>query len=219
MQSIKDWVAKKTTEGDKPTNFPPITGSLRKLTVCAASTLLERFDRTMATVDRNSLVGDMTVLRNRGFNSNHFAEMVHRKGDPDLVTGKDKLTFLTFGSPALRFIFHQLHTYVLPQSSQEKPQKLLLTENVPLTAQFWELCCNSVYVESAVLHAALSDAERIQLVARFNNADDPLLVLIIMHAVSSQGVNLDRCCRRVIVVTNAPNAPLEWQSWGRVIRV
>lgn len=55
-----------------------------------------------------------------------------------------------------------------------------------------------MYVESAVLHAALSDAERIQLVARFNDPDDQLLVLIIMRAVSSQGVNLDKCCRRVI---------------------
>lgn len=71
----------------------------------------------------------------------------------------------------------------------------------------------------AVLHAVLSDTERVQLVARFNNLADNLLVLVIMHSVSSQGVNLDSCCCRVQVVTNAANAPNEWQSWGRVIRV
>lgn len=74
-------------------------------------------------------------------------------------------------------------------------------------------------MECAVVYASLSDTERINLISRFNNPKDSLVVLVIMHSVSSQGVNLDKSCSRVIVVTNAPNAPLEWQSWGRIIRV
>ena len=108
---------------------------------------------------------------------------------------------------------------MLPFSADERPRKLLLTEDIPLTAQFWELCVNFVYVECAVVHAGLSDTKRIDLVSRFNDPEDSLVVLVIMHSVSSQGVNLDKSCSRVIVVTNAPNAPLEWQSWGRIIRV
>lgn len=152
----------------------------------------------------------MTNLRYRGFNVNHFVDVVRRKGDLQLTTEIEKLKFLTFSSPALRFIYYQLHTSVLPPSTEETPQKLFLTEDVPLSAQFWEICINFTY---------LSDQERISLVARFNDPDDSLLVLIIMHSVSSQGVNLDMCCNRVIVITNASNAPLEWQSWGHVIRV
>lgn len=53
------------------------------------------------------------------------------------------------------------------------------------------MCLNLVYVESAVLHAGLSDPERVELVARFNDPEDSLMVLIITHSVSSQDVNLD----------------------------
>lgn len=212
MSAIKDWYAKRPQGDEKQTNFSPVTGSLRKLTVCAASTLLECFDQTMGRMDKSSLVGDMTSLRSRGFNANHFIDMVLRKGDTSPPTGIDKLKFLAFGSPALRFILYQLHIYVLPPSASEKPRKLLLTEDIPLSAQFWKLCVNFVYVECAVLHAGLSDPERVQLVARFNDPDDNLLVLIIVDSDSSQGVNLDRCCHRVIVVTRAG------YCWGASLR-
>ena len=145
--------------------------------------------------------------------------MVLQKGDATPDTAFEKLKFLTFSSPALRFILHQVTTYVLPQSTIEKPRKLLLTEDIPLTAQFWEICVNFVYVKCVVFHSGLINLKRVELVARFNDPDSPLLVLIMMHSVSSQGVNLDQYCSRVVVVTNARNALLEWQSWGRIIRV
>ena len=160
MGAIKDWYKKKPEKsGEKQNNFPPVTGSLRKLTVCAASTLLERFDRTMGRIVRSSLVEDMSNLRNWGFNANHFMDMVLRKGNANPFTGLDRLNFLAFGSPALGFILYQLHTYDLPPLANERPKKLLLTEDISSSAQFWEMCINLVYVESAVLHAGLSDRE------------------------------------------------------------
>lgn len=220
LHTIKQWASHRGKESEqKKHNFPPVTGSLRKLTMCAGSTLLDRFDHTMRKVGKSALVDDMSTLRTKCFNANHMVDMVLRKGDPLPSTGLEKLRFLTFGSPILRFLLHQIHIYVLPESCQSRPRKLLLTEDIPLSAQFWEVSLNLIYVESAVLHASLSDGDRIQLVNRFNDPEDSLTILIIMHAVSAQGVNLDRCCNRVVVVTNAANAPLEWQSWGRVIRV
>lgn len=130
---------KTSADGEKKTNSPPVTASLRNLTVCAASTLLERFDRTMEKMNRNWLVDSMTALRNQGFNAKHFVDMVLRKGDPRPLTGQQKLTFLTFGSPALRYLLHQLHTYVLPAQHGEKPRKLLLTEDIPLSAEWWDI--------------------------------------------------------------------------------
>lgn len=50
---------------------------------------------------------------------------------------------------------------------------------------------NLLYVETAVLHSGLSSSERIELVKRFNDPKDNLKILIIMHSVSTQGVNLD----------------------------
>ena len=221
MQTIKNWYKKKRVANvsSQETNFPLITGSLRRLTICAASTLMERFNQTMHTLGRSALVEDMSNLRSRGFNANQTIDMVHQRGDVYPSNGFEKLRFLAKGSPALRFILYQVDTYMLPANIDGKPQKLLLTEDVPLCAQFWEMVLNMIYVETAVLHAGLSDPERVELVRRFNDPENGLLILIIMHSVSSQGVNLDRCCSRVLVVTNAVNAPLEYQSWGRLIRV
>lgn len=58
-------------------------------------------------------------------------------------TGLQKVTFLAFGSLVLRFILHQAHTYVLPRTPDEKPRKLLLCEDVPLSAQLWEMALNA----------------------------------------------------------------------------
>ncbi len=200
-------------------NFPSTTAPLRKLTVTASSVLLDRFDRTLSKVKKNTLVGDMAVLRSRGFNGHHFIHMVKRTGDPSTQTGLEKLRFLTFGSSDLRYILYQINTYVLPPTSSHGKRKILLYEDVSLSAQFWEMAINLTYVQTALLNAGLTDSERVPLVKRFNDPKDELTILIIMHSVSAQGVNLDRCCSRVIVVTNAINAPTKWQGWGRVLRV
>lgn len=83
-------------------------------------------------------------------------------------------------------------------------------------SNYVEICINLVYVESAVLQAGLSDQERIGLVKRFSNHQDPPLVLIVMHEVSAQGVNLnlDTWWSRVIVVTNASNSPTRMAELG-----
>lgn len=125
----------------------------------------------------------------------NLSELLPRRskpnGDPLNNTGHQKLRFLTFGSPTLRFIYHQTHSYVLPNLFDQKPQKLLMCEDIPLSAHFWEMACNLLYVERAVLHSGLSGSERIELIKRFNNPKDSLTILIRMHSVSTQGVNLD----------------------------
>lgn len=45
--------------------------------------------------------------------------------------------------------------------------------------------CKLVYIEAAVLHAGLNDAERIDLVKKFNSAENKLTVSIIMYQVGS----------------------------------
>jgi hypothetical protein len=152
----------------------------------------------------------MAVLRSRGFNAHHLIQMVKRTGDPSTLTGLEKLKFITFGTPILSYIFHQINSYVLPPTTSHAKRKLLLCEDVPLSAQFWEMAINLTYVQTAVLHAGLTDSERVSLVKRFNDPKDELTILIIMHSVSTQGVNLDRCCSRVLVVTNATKIYHRW---------
>jgi hypothetical protein len=70
-----------------------------------------------------------------------------------------------------------------------------------------------------VLHGALPDEERVSLIKRFNNEEDPLRILIIMYSVNAAGANLDPACCRVIVITPAINSAIEAQAYSRVIRV
>lgn len=150
--------------------------------------------------------------------AHELVPLVHRPGDPSVGTGLDKTLFLVYGSPKLRYILRTVD-YYLPHSGNNQAQKILITEDVPLNAYYIELVLKSVYVEAEVLHAGLSDTERVDLVQRFRDPADKLMVLVIMYQVSAQGVNLDPCCSRVIVTTPAQNAPSEVQAWSRVIRV
>ena len=71
---------------------------------------------------------------------------------------------------------------------------------------------NLIYVKTVVLHASLLILEQVKLVTRFNNPENSLLVLIIMHSMLLQDVNLDKYCNQILVITNAANALFEWQS-------
>jgi hypothetical protein len=186
----------------------------------AASTHLDRFENTLTHAGKSGLVGHMNILREKGFNAFDMVPLLQRPGDNNqLVTGIDYLSFICQSSPKLRFILEQISSYVLPKEVGGKYNKILLTEDIPLTAHFFELVLNLTYVETAVLHGALSDEERVSLIKRFNNEEDPLQILIIMYLVNAAGANLDPACCRVIVVTPAINSAVEAQAYSRVIRV
>lgn len=121
--------------------------------------------------------------------------------------------------PTLRYILSQIRDYVLPTKADGAYEKLLITEDLPSLAWFWEIALKFVYIDAAVLHANLDSNERQVLQNRFNDPKDSLRVKIIMYSVSAQSMNLDKACSRVLVATPAVNAPLELQAVHRVIRV
>lgn len=90
----------------------------------------------MRKFGHNTRVDDINRFRARGLNAHHFIDIVKREGDPHTTTGFEKLQFLTYGSPVIAYMFHQLDQYVLPQTSTGKPRKLLVTEVIVLTACF-----------------------------------------------------------------------------------
>lgn len=75
----------------------------------------------------------------------------------------------------------------------DHPNKIIITEDTPLIAWFYEIVLRFLYVEAEVLHSGLSQPDRISLVRRFNDAKDPLKALILVYTVGAQGVNLDPC--------------------------
>jgi hypothetical protein len=150
--------------------------SLRKLIIVTSFVLLNRFDRIFIKLNRISLIENMIVLRNKDFNVHHFIDMI--KQINDFVTNIDlkKIKFISFESSNLRYIFHQINIYVLFSTIFYKRRKLLLCENVSLFAQFWKMFINLIYVETIVLHADLSDQKRVNLMKRFNDQDDELII-------------------------------------------
>ena len=131
-----------------------------------------------------------------------------------------KLCFLAEGSPTLQYIIHHLRDWVLDgQADSKPPRKLIISEDTPLVAWFWELACNYLYIQTEVLHSGRNNEARWTLVQAFNNPESAVKVLILMYNVGAQGVNMDTCSCRVVVATGAINASLEIQAWGRVIRV
>jgi hypothetical protein len=186
----------------------------------AASTHLNRFENILIHTGKSGLVGYMNILCNKGFNAFDMVLLLQRPGDNyQLTTGIDYLTFLCQGSPKLRFILEQISLYILPKEAGGKYRKLLLTEDILLTAHFFELVLNLTYIETAVLHSALSDDERVGLIKQFNNKEDLLQILIIMYSVNAARANLDPACCRVIVVIPAINSAVEAQAYSQVIRV
>ena len=171
----------------------------------------------MRSVGYNTLVRDMQIFRAQGRTVDWIINMTAKEGDPSTETRLEKLRFLAEGSPTFRFILSQIRDYVL--STGQKPNKLIITEDTPLTAWYWEVVLNFLYIETEVLHSGLTNPERWALVKKFNDEKSSLRILILMYNVGAQGINLDPCCPRVLVATAAINASLEIQAWGRVIRV
>lgn len=70
------------------------------------------------------------------FDAHHFIQFVKRRGDPDTYTGSEKLRFISYGSPILRYILYQIHTYILPHNIMEKSRRLLITEELLLEGHY-----------------------------------------------------------------------------------
>ncbi len=179
--------------------------SLRHLTIASCSLLLSRLDRMLRKVDRNTLIDDITLFRTKNLSAHHIVDLVRRQDDSSVRTDMKKLRFLLYEISTLRYILHQIHHYVLSHTIIEKKNKILIIEDVFLNAFFLKCVCNLIYVEVEILHADLIDSERMNLVNRFNDSFDTLIVFIIMYQIFAQNVNLDKCCFRMIVATSAIN--------------
>lgn len=167
----------------------------------------------------NTLVKDMEGYRTKGHNVDWLVEMTRREGDWDPSTRLEKVQ--SEGSPTLRFILSQVKDMVLIGKADPggHPNKLIITEDTSLTAWFWEIVLNYLYIETEALHSGMTNSEHIDLVKRFNDPRSSLKILVLMYNVGAQDVNLDESCKRVLVATSALNASLEIQVWGRAIRV
>jgi hypothetical protein len=158
--------------------------SLKKLIVTTFSILLNRFDRTLIKMNKNSLIDDMINLKNRKFNVHHLIFMMKRINDFVIEIDLKKIKYICFDSFKLRYILHLINIYVLFFIIAHNRRKLLLCENISLFAQFWKMTINLIYVETIVLHFDLNDSKWITLIKRFNDFTNNFIILIIIHVIS-----------------------------------
>jgi hypothetical protein len=195
------------------------TAEMRELLLGTMSTKLRLFNAICKNLDTNTLVDTLQDQRDRGFDSFRFVQFLSlqlKLATPTTALGY--LQFLTEGSPLLRSILY----LVLHQDRFLQPRrngKLLITEDVPLNAMFLEWALNLIGVETALFHAGLTQGERFDLQAEFEDPKKSLTVLIILYDVGGVGLNLWADCHTVIMATAAKNEGAEKQGAGRVIRV
>ncbi|ELR08416.1 hypothetical protein GMDG_08637 [Pseudogymnoascus destructans 20631-21] len=226
-EGLEIWANQKQSRID-PTaevkSFPCITGPLRAMTVNAVSTILSQFhdtlDNTKVRKKRlDDTVATINVLRAQGFTGLQLAHATVRKGDRVIKDAADLIHHLTFGSPKMRWILKDVMDHCVKRRPDGGRNKLLCSEDIPVSAWFIETVLKSIYIRAEVLHAGLNDLQRIALIQEFNDPQSDLVVLVMMYQVSSQGANLDGACHRVCSVTTAINLPSELQVHYRPIRV
>ncbi|KAK3623405.1 hypothetical protein LTR56_010401 [Elasticomyces elasticus] len=215
---------------NKGTPPPPVNRPLRHMAYCTASVRLARFNYLLEEV-LNQGTGVQSIKKWRA--AGLSADVVLESICPNAVIPVEgmprpsriaRLAQLVYGAPKLREIFRHIAKYVLPGRGEKRFKKLLITEEYPLVAWFFELVLNFLHIPTQVLHSGLSDDARHTIVRDFNTvpADNDYnhsTILILMYTINASGVNLDRDCHRVIVNTAASSAPSELQAWSRVVRV
>lgn len=196
--------------------IPAIVSSLRKLSITSASTKLARLDYELDRLGASSLVESMDAFRQRKVGLDWFIRLVWREEDgPYPQTRRDKLAFLSDGSPLCRWLFSEYRDWVIGAK-----RKLLLTEDTPFIAWYWEVMSTAIGIQVKVMYSSTSTTERHEMMELFNRKGSSLQVLILLYSVGgAQGTNFDGDCWRAAVMNVGLNSASEIQTWGRLIRV
>jgi hypothetical protein len=140
------------------------------------------------------LMNDITLFKIKEYFAYHIVNFVKKEKNLISKTSLKKLKFCLYDVFILRYIMHQIHIYVLSHKKIDMKRKLLITKNISFNAFFMKNVCNLICVKTKILHAELINIERINLINKFNDSNDNLLILIIMYQMFTQNVNLNKCC-------------------------
>ncbi|KJX97459.1 hypothetical protein TI39_contig489g00002 [Zymoseptoria brevis] len=215
--------------GKKTSDSPPaVAGPLRRMTIATTSNILSRLTYYMenCVIGGDTKVGTINDWRKKGMDVMDLLTLTHLdKPLPKRLSRIQRLEHVAKSSPKALEIFRHVGEIILPKEDQPMQfRKILITEEIPLCAWYYEQILNELHIGTQVLHSALSTKARDNVVEEFKkkvevgNLDRPV-VLILMYSINAIGVNLDPACYHVIVATAATNAALEIQAWSRVLRV
>lgn len=192
----------------------------RKWQIASSSIDVFNIDSLFDMNGRGTKAEYITQMRNMGITFRELAEFLLGPYEETPATALGYLKVAIRGSPILRFILYDLKENILNRKRREKIKKLLITEATPILAYYYELVLQFIGINCRVFHADLSQDQRKELVASFNDdAPDSVQVLIQMYTVEFAGSNLHKNCSRVIIASQAHSLAVQWQAIHRVIRV
>ncbi|KAI7363975.1 hypothetical protein KC354_g6066 [Hortaea werneckii] len=231
-EHAKKFHASKKKRGDKQKiPPPPVAPALRKMAFCTASVQLAKFAHIMEEqFGFCTKIDNVQWWRSRGVDAEVVLELLQLQSDADSKSGRlsraERLQKLAWGSPKLREILREIRGHCLPSQSGERFRfkKLLITEEYPLIAWYWELVLNFLHIPTQVLHSGLADDERVWVVEQFR--EEPrsgdlthLTACILTYTINASGVNLDKDCNKCMVSTAGTSAAVEIQATARIVRV
>ncbi|KJX94525.1 hypothetical protein TI39_contig4182g00005 [Zymoseptoria brevis] len=130
------------------------------------------------------------------------------------TTQREMMKWLSYGSPKLRYLIEYYATKVM----RSPDRKLMVCEDIPFSAWFWELAFATMNIPAATYHGDLSEKQRRKMVADFNDPNSTLRVLICEYGCTVAGMNFQKCCNDVFVCTAGVNLHIEHQVQYRPCR-
>lgn len=104
------------------------------------------------------------------------------------------------------------------EANYDHDDKLLVYVNWPQTQWLTECFLNNLGISNYSLTTSLKTAEKDEMIKAFNDPDDRVRILIANLRSSSQSVNLQNACHRVLILDAPDSLNIEVQAFGRVHR-
>lgn len=204
----------------KKADTTPIMATYRHFQLASASLDVFRLDKLFSLNGFGARAQDVRTMRKSNINFKHLAPFLLEPGDSEPIVALDYVKLAVRRSPILRYILHFVKENTLERGPTGKIKKLLITEASPMLAFYYELVLQLLLIHCKTLHAGLSQEERRELIASFNDdSDHSCQVMIQMYTVGFAGSNLHKNCSQVLVASQAHSLPVQWQTVHRVIRV
>lgn len=144
------------------------TAEMRELIIITASTQAGKFNMYCAAMDSDTLVKTLDEHRLYAWTAFDVVKFMCRASNtPPPPTVYDYASFMMHGSPMIRGLVYELLIHI----REMRPGKVLITEDVPILAWWWDLTLNLLGLKPVTFHSRLSTAERDTMIKNFKSQD------------------------------------------------
>jgi hypothetical protein len=216
LQAVKEWVG----EVDEKEGRKHWLEIQRLFQIATSSMDVYHINDILVNNNYSTKSDDIAKMRSNGVTFLRLSQFLipSKEAKPATLIGFLKLAVRN--SPILRYALHYIAENILTREQNGPIKKLLIVEQTPAIAFYYEVVLQLLGFECCCMHAQLPTEERQALVDSFNSsANDSCQLLIQPYTVGFVGTNLHKSCSRVLVTSYAYSLPVQWQAIHRIIRV